>query len=63
MSIDAIPYSQGWNRMALSPEVEFLKFKIASPDLSDRGIPSMTGLLDGDVHDINIEKMSTVDRE
>jgi hypothetical protein len=63
MSIDAMPYSQGWNRLALSPDVEFLKFNIASPDLSERGIPSVTGLLDGDVHDITNEQMSAVDRK
>jgi hypothetical protein len=63
MSIDAMPYSQGWNRLALSPDVEFLKFNIANPDLSERGIPPETGLLDGDVHDIKIEQMSTVDRK
>ncbi len=58
-----MPYSHGWNRLALSPDVEFLKFNTANPDLSERGIPPETGLLDGEVHDIKIEKMSTVDRE
>jgi hypothetical protein len=63
MSIDAMPNSQGWNRLALSPDVEFLKFNIANPDLSERGISPETGLLGGDVHDIEIEQMSTVDRK
>jgi hypothetical protein len=63
MSIDAMPYSQGWKRLALSPDVEFLKFNIANPDLSERGIPSVTGLLDEDVHAIRIEQISTVNRK
>ena len=58
-----MPYSQGWNRIALSPDVEFLKFNIANPDLSERGISPETDLLDGDVHDIKIEKMSTDNKE
>jgi hypothetical protein len=59
MSIEAMPYSQGWKRLALSPDVEFLKFNMANPDLSERGTSPETGLLDGGGHAIKIEKMST----